>query len=46
MIIPGSDNALLLNPVSTQYRVERSLRFNSSDSDLWRDIRNTQEVAE
>ena len=33
-MIPGSANPLLLAPAAGGYQVQRSLRFNSSDSDL------------
>jgi len=45
MSTPGSVIPLLLGSTATAYNVERSLRFNSSDSDLWQNLCNTQEAA-
>jgi len=46
-MIPGNINSLLLaaDAAPTGYSISRSLRFNSSDSDLWQNLCNTQEAA-
>lgn len=45
-MIPGSANPLLLATAAAGgYSISRSVRFNSSDSALWQDVCNTQEVA-